>query len=134
MEYLASRSTVLCSGCGAREGAVVPSCRVPVTDVQVCVQMSTYKFGRLYFLISVLITSNMSCYFSSYTNVPINVPYRCHDALKKNKNLISSEQREYQRELERNFARFTERLAPLILATPSHVMHLTCVYCRCQTD
>ncbi|CAG9567548.1 unnamed protein product [Danaus chrysippus] len=50
---------------------------------------------------------------------------KCHDALKKNKNLISSEQREYQRELERNFQRFTERLAPLILATPSHVAHLT---------
>ncbi|CAH0726332.1 unnamed protein product, partial [Brenthis ino] len=50
---------------------------------------------------------------------------KCHDALKKNKNLISSEQREYQRELERNFARFTERLAPLIHATPSHVAHLT---------
>ncbi|KAM3959107.1 LOW QUALITY PROTEIN: dedicator of cytokinesis [Aphomia sociella] len=39
---------------------------------------------------------------------------KCHDALKKNKNLIGSDQREYQRELERNFARFTERLAPLV--------------------
>ncbi|XP_039764432.1 dedicator of cytokinesis protein 7 isoform X2 [Pararge aegeria] len=50
---------------------------------------------------------------------------KCHDALRKNKNLISSEQREYQRELERNFQRFTDRLAPLIHATPSHVAHLT---------
>ncbi|XP_041982163.1 dedicator of cytokinesis protein 7 isoform X2 [Aricia agestis] len=49
---------------------------------------------------------------------------KCHDALKKNKNLIGSEQREYQRELERNFARFTERLAPLIAPTATHAQHL----------
>ncbi|KAH9636156.1 hypothetical protein HF086_007108 [Spodoptera exigua] len=30
---------------------------------------------------------------------------KCHDALRKNKNLIGSDQREYQRELERNFQR-----------------------------
>ncbi|XP_048483220.1 dedicator of cytokinesis protein 7 [Plutella xylostella] len=45
---------------------------------------------------------------------------KCHDALKKNKNLIGSDQREYQRELERNLARFTERLAPLVQPTPGH--------------
>ncbi|XP_026738533.1 dedicator of cytokinesis protein 7 isoform X1 [Trichoplusia ni] len=50
---------------------------------------------------------------------------KCHDALKKNKNLIGSDQREYQRELERNFQRFTERLAPLIQATPGHVAQLS---------
>ncbi|XP_028159406.1 dedicator of cytokinesis protein 7-like [Ostrinia furnacalis] len=50
---------------------------------------------------------------------------KCHDALRKNKNLIGSDQREYQRELERNFSRFTSRLAPLILAPPSHVAQLS---------
>ncbi|XP_050551818.1 dedicator of cytokinesis protein 7 isoform X1 [Spodoptera frugiperda] len=50
---------------------------------------------------------------------------KCHDALRKNKNLIGSDQREYQRELERNFQRFTERLAPLIHATPGHVAQLS---------
>lgn len=44
---------------------------------------------------------------------------RCHDALKKNKNLIGIDQKDYQRELERNYQRFTERLAPLITITPS---------------
>ncbi|XP_058798618.1 dedicator of cytokinesis protein 7 [Phymastichus coffea] len=39
---------------------------------------------------------------------------KCLDALRKNKNLIGSDQRDYQRELERNYQRFTERLAPLI--------------------
>ncbi|KAK7862685.1 hypothetical protein R5R35_000927 [Gryllus longicercus] len=39
---------------------------------------------------------------------------KCSDALKKNKNLIGSDQRDYQRELERNYQRFTERLMPLI--------------------
>lgn len=44
---------------------------------------------------------------------------KCLDALKKNKNLISTDQKDYQKELERNYARFTERLAPLITISPS---------------
>lgn len=44
---------------------------------------------------------------------------KCMDALKKNKNLISADQKDYQKELERNYARFTERLAPLIQISPS---------------
>lgn len=43
---------------------------------------------------------------------------RCHDALKKNKNLILPDQKDYQKELERNYLRFTERLAPLIVISP----------------
>ncbi|XP_011297900.1 dedicator of cytokinesis protein 7 [Fopius arisanus] len=39
---------------------------------------------------------------------------RCLDALRRNKNLIGPDQRDYQRELERNYQRLTERLAPLI--------------------
>lgn len=39
---------------------------------------------------------------------------RCLDALKKNKNLIGSDQKDYQRELDRNYKRFTENLQPLI--------------------
>ncbi|KAG7203876.1 hypothetical protein KM043_017930 [Ampulex compressa] len=39
---------------------------------------------------------------------------KCLDALRRNKNLIGPDQREYQRELERNYQRLTERLAPLI--------------------
>ncbi|KAJ8040484.1 Dedicator of cytokinesis protein 7 [Holothuria leucospilota] len=39
---------------------------------------------------------------------------RCGDALRKNKSLITFEQKEYQRELERNYHRFTDRLMPLI--------------------
>lgn len=42
---------------------------------------------------------------------------KCHDALKKNKNLILPDQKDYQRELERNYGRFTERLTPLITLT-----------------
>ncbi|PIK59756.1 putative dedicator of cytokinesis protein 7 [Apostichopus japonicus] len=37
---------------------------------------------------------------------------RCGDALRKNKALITPEQKEYQRELERNYHRFTDRLIP----------------------
>ncbi|XP_039439015.1 dedicator of cytokinesis protein 7 [Culex pipiens pallens] len=44
---------------------------------------------------------------------------KCSDALKKNRNLILSDQKDYQKELERNYARFTERLAPLITISPS---------------
>ncbi|XP_033123079.1 dedicator of cytokinesis protein 7-like isoform X2 [Anneissia japonica] len=39
---------------------------------------------------------------------------RCSDALRKNKTLIASDQKEYQKELERNYHRFTDRLTPLI--------------------
>ncbi|XP_065358004.1 dedicator of cytokinesis protein 7 isoform X2 [Calliphora vicina] len=44
---------------------------------------------------------------------------RCADALKKNRNLILSDQKDYQRELERNNERFVERLTPLITLTSS---------------
>ncbi|KAK0179557.1 hypothetical protein PV327_005299 [Microctonus hyperodae] len=40
---------------------------------------------------------------------------KCLDALRRNKNLIGPDQRDYQRELERNYQRLTERLAPLIV-------------------
>ncbi|XP_022913566.1 dedicator of cytokinesis protein 7 [Onthophagus taurus] len=39
---------------------------------------------------------------------------RCSDALKKNKNLIGSDQRDYQKELEKNYRQFTEKLQPLV--------------------
>lgn len=39
---------------------------------------------------------------------------KCHDALRENKRLIGPDQREYQKELERNYIRFTERLAPMV--------------------
>ncbi|RZF36641.1 hypothetical protein LSTR_LSTR012320 [Laodelphax striatellus] len=39
---------------------------------------------------------------------------KCSDALRKNKNLIGPDQRDYQRELERNYHRFSDRLMPLI--------------------
>lgn len=48
--------------------------------------------------------------------------FRCHDALKKNKNLIGIDQKDYQRELERNYQRFTERLSPLITITPAQAV------------
>lgn len=39
---------------------------------------------------------------------------KCADALRKNKTLIGADQRDYQRELERNYHRFSDRLTPLI--------------------
>lgn len=45
--------------------------------------------------------------------------YRCADALAKNKTLIGPDQRDYQRELERNYKRFTDQLAPLLKAATS---------------
>lgn len=44
---------------------------------------------------------------------------RCADALAKNKTLIGPDQRDYQRELERNYRRFTDQLAPLLVAGTS---------------
>ncbi|XP_046985251.1 dedicator of cytokinesis protein 7 [Schistocerca americana] len=45
---------------------------------------------------------------------------KCNDALKKNRNLIGADQRDYQRELERNYSCFTERLLPLITVNNAH--------------
>lgn len=42
---------------------------------------------------------------------------RCGDALHRNKSLITHEQREYQRELERNYHNFREKLQPMISTT-----------------
>ncbi|XP_077992756.1 dedicator of cytokinesis protein 7-like isoform X2 [Glandiceps talaboti] len=42
---------------------------------------------------------------------------KCDDALRKNKSLIGQDQREYQRELERNYNYFMDRLSPLISRT-----------------
>ncbi|XP_017773052.1 PREDICTED: dedicator of cytokinesis protein 7 [Nicrophorus vespilloides] len=50
---------------------------------------------------------------------------KCHDALKKNKNLIASDQKEYQKELDRNYKRFTERLQPLVNPQNLTVMHIS---------
>lgn len=43
-----------------------------------------------------------------------HLPDRCEDALRKNKSLIGPDQKEYQRELERNYHRLKEALQPLI--------------------
>lgn len=45
-----------------------------------------------------------------------NIYFRCGEALAKNSNLVNGieQQIEYHKELERNFCRFTERLAPLM--------------------
>ncbi|XP_075527914.1 dedicator of cytokinesis isoform X1 [Dermacentor variabilis] len=39
---------------------------------------------------------------------------KCFEALRKNKTLIGPDQRDYQKELERNYNRFSERLQPMI--------------------
>lgn len=64
-------------------------------------------------------------YFSLYNNtlkhvIHLTNLHRCYDALRKNKTLIGPDMREYHRELERNYNRFTEGLAPMIT-----VNHLT---------
>jgi len=43
-----------------------------------------------------------------------NYLLRCEDSLRKNKSLIGPDQKEYQRELERNYHRLKEALQPLI--------------------
>lgn len=45
---------------------------------------------------------------------PLSSINRCEDALRKNKSLIGPDQKEYQRELERNYHRLKEALQPLI--------------------
>ena len=39
---------------------------------------------------------------------------KCLDALRRNKNLIGPDQRDYQRELERNYQKLIEKITPLV--------------------
>jgi len=55
----------------------------------------------------------------------IYIIIRCADALAKNKTLIGPDQRDYQRELERNYRRFTDQLAPLLIAATSSPLSLS---------
>ena len=46
--------------------------------------------------------------------------HRCDDALRRNKKLISSDQKEYQKELEKNYARFHRHMSPLFKLNNHH--------------
>ena len=50
-------------------------------------------------------------YFRS--TIFIDFIFRCDDALRRNKKLISADQKEYQRELEKNYTRFHRHMSPL---------------------
>lgn len=41
-------------------------------------------------------------------------PCRCGDAVEKNKHLITSDQKEYQQELKKNYNKLKENLRPMI--------------------
>ncbi|XP_063863721.1 dedicator of cytokinesis protein 7-like isoform X4 [Scylla paramamosain] len=56
---------------------------------------------------------------------------KCYDALRKNKTLIGQDMREYHRELERNYNRFTEGLAPMI--TINHLTRPSSTVSSCST-
>ncbi|OUC39444.1 dedicator of cytokinesis, partial [Trichinella nativa] len=45
---------------------------------------------------------------------------KCADALRENKRLIGPNQREYQKELERNYLHFTEQLTPILSSVPNN--------------
>lgn len=49
-----------------------------------------------------------------YRYISILCVFRCGDALQRNKSLIGPDQKEYQRELERNYHSIKDKLGPLI--------------------
>ncbi|KRX91880.1 Dedicator of cytokinesis protein 7 [Trichinella pseudospiralis] len=52
---------------------------------------------------------------------------KCADALRENKRLIGPNQREYQKELERNYLHFTEQLTPILSSVVSQQQKRCCV-------
>ena len=48
--------------------------------------------------------------------------FRLAEALKRNKTLIQADQREYQKDLENKFTKFTESLQPLLCACKQSTM------------
>lgn len=63
-----------------------------------------YKIGKFLWFVAV---------FPSIRNFAF-IFFRCGDALQKNKHLIQQDQRAYQKELERNYIKLTEKLEPLL--------------------
>ncbi|GIY48087.1 dedicator of cytokinesis protein 7 [Caerostris extrusa] len=49
---------------------------------------------------------------------------KCNEALRKNRSFIGPEQKDYQRELERNYYRFMERLMPMIKLSTAAALKL----------
>jgi len=61
---------------------------------------------------------------STPTNLRLCVCCRCGDTLQRNKALIGIDQKDYQRELERNYHQIKDRLSPLISSSlPTDSMH-----------
>lgn len=56
---------------------------------------------------------------------------RCEDALRKNKALIGPDQKEYHRELERNYTRLREALQPLLTQRLPQLLAPTTASLRC---
>ncbi|XP_060519679.1 dedicator of cytokinesis protein 7 isoform X2 [Cylas formicarius] len=59
---------------------------------------------------------------------------KCCDALKKNKNLIGPDQKDYQRELDRNYKRFIEKLQPLVNGQSVTIVSGASPYKHAQSD
>ena len=51
--------------------------------------------------------------------------HRCMDALKKNRSLIKPDQQEYQKELEKNYHRFTDKLKPMFSSRQAQTLTLS---------
>ena len=58
---------------------------------------------------------------------------RCEDALRKNKALIGPDQKEYHRELERNYSRLREALQPLLTQRLPQLLAPNTAGLRCLT-
>ena len=58
---------------------------------------------------------------------------RCEDALRKNKALIGPDQKEYHRELERNYSRLREALQPLLTQRLPQLLAPNTASLRCLT-
>ena len=59
---------------------------------------------------------------------------RCEDALRKNKALIGPDQKEYHRELERNYSRLREALQPLLTQRLPQLLAPNTAGLRCLTQ
>lgn len=60
-----------------------------------------------------------------------SVARRCEDALRKNKALIGPDQKDYHRELERNYSRLKEALQPLLAHRPPQMLAPPAAGLRC---
>jgi len=91
--------------------------------ISLCLSVYLSVCLSAYMCISVSLSVRLSVYLSLSVCVCVYLSVclcRCGDTLQRNKSLIGVDQKDYQRELERNYHHIKDQLSPLISSSTLH--------------